>query len=467
MLSAPTSLDPHLQDEMNTFSVLGNIYEGLTAFDADMQVQPALALRWENPDDLTWRIHLRPGVRFHDGRPLTAADVAFSLNRARSHPKSRVAYYLLAIREIRVLDDLTIELTTERPYPILLNKLRFVLIVPRGSPPEIRHPVGTGPYRLVRSSGGAKLELRAFEGHWRGPAPEAEVQILFGDAANTVTALAAGKVDLLANLPLGDIPLVEAAPCCRVASRTALAVAYLGVLMTRRPLADLRVRRAIDLALDRRALVERLLRGQGNAVGQLVSPQVFGYVSDIEPIERNVEEARRLLAQAGLARGLDVVLETTPGRAAEGEMIGAQLAEVGVRVTVAERSWEDLNTRRSGGQVSFLLGGIASVSGDASDVFDGYLHSRGDARGYGQSNFLRYENPEFDSLVERSGQIAVMGQRQAILQQAMRVAMADLPMIPLWIANRVYAIRREIEWQPRLDGMVYAYEMRRSSDARR
>lgn len=138
---------------------------------------------------------------------------------------------------------------------------------------------------------------------------------------------------------------VEAAPCCRLASSTALAVAYLGVLMTRRPLSDLRVRRAIDLALDRRELVERLLRGQGSAVGQLVSPQVFGYGSDIEPIERNVEEARRLLAQAGLARGLDLVLETAPGRAAEGAMIVAQRAEVGVRVTVAERSWDDLNAR--------------------------------------------------------------------------------------------------------------------------
>lgn len=107
MPSAPTSLDPHLQDEVNTFSVLGNIYEGLTEFDADMQVQPALAVRWENPDDLTWRFHLRRGVRFHDGRPLTAADVVFSLNRARSHPQSRVASYLVAVRDVQALDSST------------------------------------------------------------------------------------------------------------------------------------------------------------------------------------------------------------------------------------------------------------------------------------------------------------------------------------------------------------------------
>src|SRR4051794_5240375 len=167
--SAPLSLDPHLQDEANTFAVLGNVYEGLTAFDGDMRLHPALAERWESPDDLTWRFHLRSGIHFHDGRPLEAADVVASLERARHHPRSQVAGYLVAVSGVKAVDAQTVDVVTTRPYALLLNKLAFVYIVPRDAPPDIQDVVGTGPYRVASRRANGTVDLEPFA-DYRAPA---------------------------------------------------------------------------------------------------------------------------------------------------------------------------------------------------------------------------------------------------------------------------------------------------------
>src|SRR6202158_2230596 len=164
--SGPQGLDPHLHDEAATHWVLYNVYDSLVTFDADIHVRPALASGWDNPDDLTWRFRLRPGVHFQDGRPLAAADVVVSLERARSHPRSKMSGYLVEVAAVRAVDPLTVEVQTRRPYPILLNKLTFIAIVPRDAPPLIAKPVGTGPYRFVAYAPGRSLELAAFGNGW-------------------------------------------------------------------------------------------------------------------------------------------------------------------------------------------------------------------------------------------------------------------------------------------------------------
>lgn len=231
--------------------------------------------------------------------------------------------------------------------------------------------------------------------------------------------------------------------------------------MTSRPLSDARVRRAIDLGLDRQVLVDRLLGGFGKPAGQLVSPQVFGYAPDIKPTERNVTEARRLLADAGFPNGLHLLIETSPARARHVDLIKAQLAEVGIRLRTAQWPWQELYGRLVAGNVPFFLAGVVCLSGDASDLFDGMLYGPAAAAGYGESNFTGYASATLDSLVEQSGQTFRMEARRPILEQAMRVAMTDLPLVPLWVFQEVNAMRRNLEWQPRLNGMVFAFEMRR------
>lgn len=458
--SDPLVLDPHLRNEALTYSLLRNIYEGLTAFDVEMRIGPALAASWENPNDLTWVFHLRPGARFHDGRELTAGDVAFSLDRARTLPASSFGSYLVAVDRVRALDLHTVELTTRRPYAILLNKLAFVLIVPAGSPPEIHHPVGTGPYRLVSYQPGVRLELRAARGHWDLAPPLSQVEFLpVTDPGERVARLRRGEVDIIQEPGPENIDGLRSAAGCRLLEQESLTVNYLMLKAKRPPLSDLRVRRAIHLALDRPALVQAALHGEGRPAGQMVGRSIFGYSPDLKPPPRDLPAARRLLADAGYPGGFDVDLEFRRGRpAAE---IRRQLAEIGIRVHPMERPWDELFPRLMARRVDFYLGAIITPSADASDLFDAMVHSRDAALGYGDSNFVDYRNETLDALIQDSGTTLDMLARRAKLERCMHMLMEDLNFIPLYVPYAVYGARDDVVWQPRRDGFILAREIRR------
>jgi peptide/nickel transport system substrate-binding protein len=460
--SGPQGLDPHLHDEAATHWALDNVYDALTVFDADMHVRPALAAGWDNPDDLTWRFQLRPEALFHDGRRLRAEDVVASLQRARSHPQSKMSGYLVEVAAVRAIDGQTVEVRTRRPYPILLNKLSFIAIVPRDAPPRIERPVGTGPYRLVSYRPDQGIELRAFDRSWRGGRVEPRVSIAFeSDAARRVARLTSGRADLIAELPSAYADRVAAAPGCGVRAAGGLAVAYLQPRMDTPPFNDPRVRRAVSQAVDRDALVGALLHGRGAPAGQMVGPKVFGYAPEIRPPRRDLAAARRQLAAAGYPRGLDLAVEYRAGQ--ELAPLSAQLAEAGIRLRLEPRPWRDLYPRLLQGRVGFYYGAWSCSSGDASDLFDNKIHTRDPSRGYGGSNSNGYSNPELDRLIESSGATLSMNERRRILESGMRMLDADLPLIPLVIPYDLLGLRREVEWAPRIDFRIRAANLWRAA----
>ncbi|HYL05049.1 MAG TPA: ABC transporter substrate-binding protein [Thermoanaerobaculia bacterium] len=459
--SDPQGLDPHLHDEVATHWVLDNVYDALVTFDADMHVRPTLAVAWDNPDDLTWRFQLRPGVRFQDGRPLAAADVVVSLERARSHPQSKMSGYLVEVAAVRAVDPHTVEVQTRRPYPILLNKLTFIAIVPRDAPPRIVKPLGTGPYRFVSYAPGRGLELAVFDGGWRA-AEELEPRVSIGFesvAAKRVERLTSGRADLIAEMPSQYADRVKSAPGCAVRSAGGLAVNYLQPRVDAPPFSDPRVRRAISLAVDREELVRAMLHGRGAPAGQMVGPKVFGYAPELQPPRRDLAAARQLLAAAGFPGGLDAVLEYRDGQ--EVAALRAQLAEAGIRLRLRPRPWSELYPRLLRGQVAFYYGSWQCSSGDASDLFDNKVHTRDKARGYGDSNSNGYGNPALDKLIESSGATLNMNERRRILESAMRLLDADLPLIPLAIPFNLFGVRTTLAWAPRLDARIQVAGMRR------
>ena len=455
--AAPLSLDPHLHNEVLTFSVLQNVYDALVSFDDELRVQPSLAASWESPDDLTWRFHLRPGVRFHDGRPLTADDVVATLDRVRHHPQSGVANYLVGVDAVRKLGNDTVEVRTRRPSPVLLNKLTFLYVVPRDAPTEIAQPVGTGAYRFVGMDGG-RVRLRAFEGSWRGPPPHAEVELwIVPDPAERVALLRKGEVDLIQEVKPELAAEVEHAPGCRLLASESLQIEYLALRVDAAPFSDPRVRRAIDLAIDREAMVEKQDRGHALPVGQLVGRQVFGYVPELQPHGRDLPAARRLLAEAGLGNGFETDLELRQGRSAD--VLAAQLGEAGIRVHVRPRPWSEMFRRLQQGKVAFYLGGLLAGSADASDVFDSKVHSPDPAHGYGDTNYNGFRDPALDGMIEASATTMDMLQRGAQLQAVMRRVVDDLPIIPLDNPYTLFGIRDGLRWQPRRDGMVRVFDV--------
>jgi peptide/nickel transport system substrate-binding protein len=448
--SGPFALDPHA-GELLTLSVLRNLYDALTAFDAGNRVRPALAESWENPDELTWIFHLRRGVFFHDGREFTARDVLFSFDRARrAAPASEIGTYLVAIDKVLALDAHTVEITTRRPYSILLNKLAFVLIVPAGSPPVISRPVGTGPYRLVSDQPGKRLALRVFERYWGGAAGVRRVEFLpLPDPEARVRGLLDGDLDVVAEPGIADVERIRAARGCRIAEQTSLGVTYLVLRSDRQPLADPRTRRAISLALDRGALVRQALRGEGEPIGQMVTRNVFGFAPDILPPAAAPAAARALLAAAGHAGGLDLALQIRPGLRPELDALAGQLRGAGIRVHAVERPLESFAA-----DVDLSFASWFCLSGDASDFFDALAHSPSRRNGYGSGNFARYRNPALDALIEDSEATLNMLTRRVQLEHSMHVVMDDLVFVPLYSTPILYGTRDEVDWQPRSDDLI-------------
>lgn len=458
---APSTLDPHLQSEVPAQIVLGHIYESLVTFDVRLRPVPSLAESWENPDAYTWRFHLRQGPRFHDGRPIDVADVVYTLERARRHTRSRQAGALVAISSVRKVGERSFELRTELPYPILLNKLANLAVVPQGSPEEIVEPVGTGPYRMVGRDA-SSLRLEAVPDHWRlagaEPTYPRQVTLFFvGDGAERIQGLLQNRFDLIDDLSTSETAVVEAQPGLRVESLSSLSVTYLQLDVARPPWNDKRVRQALDLLVDRDRLVAEELGGRGQAVGQLVSSNVFGFHPELMPGRRDPGQARRLLTEAGFGQGLDIEIEYREGR--DITSIAAQLAEGGVRVRGRARPWAEMYRRLQVGETAVYLGSWVCTSGDASDLLDRKLHTPDPDRGWGDANWSRYSNPQLDRLVEESQRLVNPLERGAILKKAMALVAEDLAFVPLYSRYEVYGVRQELAWVPRRDGRIFAFEM--------
>lgn len=457
--SDPLSLDPHFKNEVATFNSLSHVYEGLTRIDARGRVQPALAERWENPDELRWHFVLRPDVTFHDGSLLTAADVVASLERAHRHPQTGMSSYVVEIESVRALDERTVEIVTRRPYPILLNKLAFVFIAPDGAPDEITEPVGTGPYRFVSFEPGRTV-FRANEAWWRGrPAFDDVEWLTEADPPTRVERLLRGDFDVALEVDPPDAATVETAAGCRLLSAPGLQMDYVSMRPTAKPFNDPRVREAIDLALDRQALVDEVFGGFGSAEVQMAGVHVFGYDPNLPKPTRDLERARELLTAAG-AEGTKLVLEGRFGRNLEA--VAEQLRAAGLQVETVHGSWDEIYERLESGGLTFYMGGMLAVSADASDIFDSVAHSRDPESGYGQNNSMDYENPKLDELIERSSTALDMFERRAMLQQAMRLLVADRVYLGLYTVHKLYGLRDGLEWSPRIDGFFFAWEVDRA-----
>jgi peptide/nickel transport system substrate-binding protein len=435
-------LDPHRQTAHGGQSLLSNVYEGLTAFDEEMRVVPALAASWESPDELTWRFHLRSRVLFHDGRPLTATAVVRSIARARM-PQRSAQGGLASVASVTAPAADIVEIRTTRPSPMLLDSLTTAFIVPDDAPDPIASPIGTGPYRFA-SENGESIELVAWSRHWRGAPAVSRLSFSFeAEPDRRQQRLARGAADVA--LRLSETATEPPRSGYRVLWRSAPGTRVIGLRVDRAPFSDQRVRQAVNLAIDREALARTLLAGRALPVGQVVPRVISGYVPQIAAPSRDLEQARRLLRGAA-PRGLAVTLEHGRGRLAEADAIAAQLAEAGFRVTLHARDVPDLIPSLDRAQANMVLFSYVHSSGD-EEFLSTVLHRRDPDRGYGAANPFGYANPEVDALIEGT-EGASVPERLTGYQKALRLVSADLPVVPLWEVAWVYGVRDSVEWSP-------------------
>jgi len=464
--SEPLSLDPHAVQESATHGVLSNFYEPLATYDADMKLVPALAVRWESTDELTWIVQLRPGVRFHDGRLLTAQEVQRSLERARDRPESLVRGHLAGLESVEALDTLRVRLRTRQPDALLLDRLTYVLLPGVSAGGAFEGPVGTGPYRVVRHERGKPIEAKPFTQYW-GPQPSiARARFTaMPDAAVGLRQIAAGQLDVLRWVPDGLVAQARQQPGVRIHAGAGLGVYYLWLDTrpagpgARNPLADARVRRAISTAIDRTALVEGD-QGLGEAAHQLVPRGLFGHVPGLEPLPHDPSLARALLRAAGYPGGLELTLVHRPQEPIDRVALKLvdMLAEAGIRLRAEARDWPEISAAWNLGQLSFFLAGWGFESADAGGFYADCLVTRHRGREAGGHN-AGYSNPELDGLVLQLQRAFGAAERARIYKELARLTRADMPLVPLYNRRDVFASRPDLRWQPRVDGQLRAAEM--------
>lgn len=470
---ALTSLDPHAANTVSNYSVLSNVYEPLVATDADLKVQPALAERWENPDPLTWVLHLRPNVRFHSGRALRPQDVVYTIRRILGSRELEMQAYVLTVAEVEEAGPRTVRIRTSRPVPILLNKLHFVLVVPEGSNAHTLadHPDGTGPYRVQQWKPGESIDLVRNEGHWAPPVDVAAARFVFGVAPeDSVQGLVSGRFQL-AQVNAADLE----GPATRsgrheVMTHDNIYIKYVGYDLGRdetpyckvrpNPFRNVDVRRALHLAVDRRALAAALPNHASPAT-QPVPRFIFGFDPDLPVPEPDLAEARRLLARAGLSGGFEADFHVRRMFTEPARIVAEQLARVGVRLKAQVIGDPEFFDRQNRGELTVWMTRYGCPTGDASDIMDNVLHSGDAVRHFGMQNWGNYRDPVMDAAVERASVLDAVEERRSAAQEVMALSMRELPILPLYSDQDVYAVDRAWRWRPRADSYIRLSEVRK------
>ncbi|WP_175582071.1 ABC transporter substrate-binding protein [Caulobacter sp. SSI4214] len=418
----PPNLDPTSGAAVAVDEVVyGAVFEGLVRLDAQGAVKPLLATWWEiAPDGLTYTFHLRDGVKFQDGTPFDTSIVKFNLERAIAPGSTNVQKQALSvIRQVEVVDPRTVRLHLSAPYSDLLYTLAWgdsVMVSPKSVATLATAPVGTGPFRFVGWRRGDAITLVRNDGYWGQPAKLKTVRFRFiGDPAAAFAAIKTHEIDAFPDYPAPEnLAQLRADPALKVITGSSEGEVILAINERVGPLADVRVRRAIQHALDRRAIIDGAMYGYGTPIGSHFPPQNAAYVDLTGLYPHDVAKAKALLAQAGYPNGLDLTLKLPPPNYARrsGEIVAAQLAKAGIRVKIETLEWAQW---------------LDQVYG--RHVFDLTIVSHAEPMDYGiydkDDYYFGYHSAAFHRLMQALEAATDEGQRTAILGQIQRQIAQD------------------------------------------
>jgi peptide/nickel transport system substrate-binding protein/oligopeptide transport system substrate-binding protein len=457
----PRSLDPALSTDVPTGRAVAYLFDGLTRFSPEAHVEPALAERWDvTPDGITYTFHLRRGVTFTDGAPVTARTVADSWRRALDPAtKSGAAQFLFPIKGARdvnagkatsisgvdVRNDSTLVVTLAEPLAIFIKMLAMPVasVVPEKTPSDFgEHPIGTGPWKLVEWKHDDYLLFAKNPSYYAGaPKTDSLRARIIAEPSTAVAEYESGNVDIL------QIPATQAADWLEDESRKpmlmstpALELVYVGINTTRGPLTDVRVRQAINYAVDTDRIIERLVSGRGTHAAGVIPPALGGYDSTRKPYKYDPAKAKELLAAAGHPNGIDIELwtSTVPLYLTIAQTIQAYLGAVGIRVKLVQREAAAARGAARKGQTDMLIKDWYADYPDAEDFLYPLLSSVN--RGAG-GNISFYSNPMFDSIVTASRRELNETKRDAMYRQADSIAFNDAPMLFLYFYDELYAVQ--------------------------
>jgi len=483
-----TSVDPHHQNYGPNMVLAAHVFDRLVHQDESQQPEPGLALAWEALSPTRWRFTLRPDVTFHDGTTFDAADVVASWRRARrmSGPTS-MSVYTVGIESMVADDPLTLTVITNRPYPLLPLELSQLPIIPSEHEDATTADfasgaaaIGTGPFRFVSWDAAEKTVTLASNPDWWGGAPQWETVVTrtIADDVARLTAVVAGAVDMIEGVPPADVARLLSTGTLEAVSAPTVRVIYLGFDVRDRvppettaadggplaanPFQDPRVRQAVSIAIDRDAIVREVMEGQAVAAGQLVPDYLFGASPRLGPIAFDPARARALLAEAGYPAGFRTRLVCTRDRYVNDvqicETVARMLGGIGIDAGVTTKPSGAFCGEAAEAGYPLRIAGWGTGTGEASYTLKGLLGTRDMGRGIGVSNFGGYGNPALDAMVEEAVAVFDPAARQALLAEAMDLAMADRGVVPLHFQKALWAVRKAVRFTPTNDEFTLAID---------
>jgi peptide/nickel transport system substrate-binding protein len=472
------TLDPHFFAAFPTGSSHQYLYEKLVDYDEKLNIKAALAESWRRIDDLTWEFRLRKGVTFHDGSPFTAADVIFTVDRVPNVPNSpnSFAQFTRGIDRITAVDEHTISVRTKAPSPQLLQDLSNVFIISAKAAAGAttadfnsgKAAVGTGPYKLVSWVNGDRLVVERNDRYWGDKPTWARVtEKVIGKDAPRLAALLSGEVDAIDAVPIQDIERLKRENRFALARGPASIIHYIALDSAREvspnvtakdgkplghnPLKDVRVRKALSLAIGRDLIVKKVMEGSAVAAGQLLPPQFPGTSKTLAPDPFDLPRAQALLKEAGWADGFRIVLTATsdryPNDSAVAQAVAQMWTKLGLKVEVETLPGAVFFSRASKQEFSAFAAQYGAEDGINSTR--ALTATFTPAKGYGTANRTRYSNPLVDALLDETLREMNEEARQEKASRTINAAMADQALIPLFFPMHDFAAKKTLVVTPR------------------
>jgi len=457
--SEVVGLDLMRSSIQNTMSVCYNIHDTLFHPQEDASVTPALAEKWEKVNDLTWKITLNKGMTFHNGEPINAQAVKFSFDRIKSSElKSPHKGKLSAFSEIIVIDDLTFTINTLTSYAPGLYMLAYYLpIVPPKYIEEVgdskynTNPVGSGPYKLVKWAKGDSITLESYDGYYgTRPAYDKIIFKTVPEESSRVAALVTGEADVVSGIPVHKRKQIEKSGKAYLTSQMGV-MPYLGLNTYTAPFDDVRVRQAVNHAIDRDLINKALFDGKAIIANGAISPRTFGSSPDLKPYAFDLEKAKALLTEAGYPDGIEVRLAypTYMSQIQEqAEAISAGLGKAGIKVTLEpfERAvmWERYKGKKHQMYIYWW---------DDAPEPDRYMYSLF----HSESRDYYYKNTDADKLLDLGRTKLDRAERAKIYGELDQMLYKDSPWAFLYIIPEVFGVANNVSYKGNRDGFLNMY----------
>jgi peptide/nickel transport system substrate-binding protein len=475
----PSAIDPHFSRTGNNQTIAMQVFDRIASIDPNLQQHPAIAESWTNVEPTKWIVKVRANVKFHNGTPLTAEDVVFSLTRARSIPNSPAPFTgnVASIADMKIVDPLTIEFTTKAPTPDFIEQIGSVFVVSKAAAEGKRledfnngsAAIGSGPYKFRSWAPGDRLLLTRNDDYW-GRKPDfqnATIRFISNDAAR-IAALRSNSVDLIDAVPPEDAANIAKMPGLKVYSTASARLIYLaldtvrdeapfvttndGKPLTPSPLKDVRVRTAISKMINRELIIDRILQGSGIPAGQIVPAGVSGHDPGIPAPTFDPDGAKKLMAEAGFPNGFGLTIHTSndrfPGDAGIAQAIGQMLSRGGIKVNGVVAQPYNVYVGNASKQLFsafiFSLGNTTPTSGPGlRNLFMTFNASQGT----GAFNRLRYTNAKFDDKMREGFAEFDFDKRVQRFREATRIAFDDMAVVPLYWQKVHWAGKATIDYK--------------------